>query len=305
VSASTPASADSRRRRPCRGARSICFNALSLASYRGIFDNRLFNDDFSWLRAARYDMTPGTSSPSGRRLLPAAREPLVLGHGEGGARQYPDALRLQLVLHFFCVLLVFHLALKLFESPRSPRRRRPSSPSRASTQRPFSGSARARRCCRPSSSCVDQRAARGQGRKGPAHCVSAASMFSRSPRRRRRSRALHCPPPLRAGRKTRGAAQDPGGRCRRVHRHIGGVPPLPADAHGRLRPEQLGPGGHALRNVGGGFLDQLYPWPFFSLFYRPGTVIPESSSVFSPEIAALPVAGVSCSRASPPGNRAR
>ncbi|MCX5752522.1 MAG: hypothetical protein NTW97_02615, partial [Candidatus Krumholzibacteria bacterium] len=53
--------------------------------------------------------------------------------------------------------------------------------------------------------------------------------------------------------------------------------------------ENWGLGGHALRNVAGGFLFQLYPWPFFSLLYPRGNHIPEPTSAFGPELAAIPV----------------
>ena len=54
--------------------------------------------------------------------------------------------------------------------------------------------------------------------------------------------------------------------------------------------ENWGPGAHALRNVAGGFLFQLYPWPFFSLLYPRGNYIPEPSGALGPELAAIPVA---------------
>ena len=40
--------------------------------------------------------------------------------------------------------------------------------------------------------------------------------------------------------------------------------------------ENWGPGWHAARNVAGGFLYQLYPWPFFSLFYPSRNVHPRA-----------------------------
>jgi hypothetical protein len=54
--------------------------------------------------------------------------------------------------------------------------------------------------------------------------------------------------------------------------------------------ENWGLGAHALRNVAGGFLFQLYPWPLFSLFHPGGNYIPEPSSALGPELAAIPVA---------------
>ena len=53
-----------------------------------------------------------------------------------------------------------------------------------------------------------------------------------------------------------------------------------------------GPGLHAARNMGGGFLYQFYPWPLFTLFWPQGTHIPESAHPFLPEAAALPLAAL-------------
>ena len=52
--------ASSPERISCPGARSTSFSFCSASPrYRGILDNWLFNDDFSWLKAARFDMAPG------------------------------------------------------------------------------------------------------------------------------------------------------------------------------------------------------------------------------------------------------
>ena len=58
---------------------------------------------------------------------------------------------------------------------------------------------------------------------------------------------------------------------------------------GRFLQENWGFGPHMLRNVGGGFIYQLYPWPLFSLFYARGTHIAEPTHPFSPEILAIPL----------------
>jgi len=51
-----------------------------------------------------------------------------------------------------------------------------------------------------------------------------------------------------------------------------------------------GPGLHMARNIGGGFLYQFYPWPLFTLFWPQATHIPESAHPILPEIAAFPLA---------------
>ncbi len=53
--------------------------------------------------------------------------------------------------------------------------------------------------------------------------------------------------------------------------------------------EHWGPGWHMLRNVGGGFLYQLHPWYVFRLFWPRGNYIPESEHPFFPEILAVAV----------------
>jgi len=50
-----------------------------------------------------------------------------------------------------------------------------------------------------------------------------------------------------------------------------------------------GPGAHVLRNLAGGLLYQLYPWPIFSLFAPSATRIPEPGHPFIPEIVAIPL----------------
>ena len=51
-----------------------------------------------------------------------------------------------------------------------------------------------------------------------------------------------------------------------------------------------GPGLHMLRNIGGGFLYQFYPWSLLSLFRPQATHIAESTHPFLPEFAAFPLA---------------
>lgn len=50
-----------------------------------------------------------------------------------------------------------------------------------------------------------------------------------------------------------------------------------------------GPGANVLRNLAGGLLYQLYPWPIFSLFAPSATRISEPGHPFIPEIVALPL----------------
>jgi hypothetical protein len=47
------------------------------------------------------------------------------------------------------------------------------------------------------------------------------------------------------------------------------------------------PGLHMIRNIAGGFLYQLRPWPFYSLFWHEGTAVMEPAHPFLPEILAV------------------
>lgn len=53
--------------------------------------------------------------------------------------------------------------------------------------------------------------------------------------------------------------------------------------------ENWGPGWHALRNIAGGFLYSLYPWPFLSLFKLKGGIIREPTHPFLPEISVVAI----------------
>ncbi len=92
---------------------------LCLAAYRNIVDNWLFNDDFSWLKAARYDMTPANLLSF--RVVDFFR-PLVNLSFYTMEKASPGNLHLHygfnLVLHFLCTALVFRLILKLLGSER-------------------------------------------------------------------------------------------------------------------------------------------------------------------------------------------
>ncbi len=83
---------------------------LCMVTYHGISDNYLFNDDFSWLGAARYDMSA--------RNIPAFRvvnffRPLINLTFFAVERAAPGNLplnyALNLALHFLNSILVFHL----------------------------------------------------------------------------------------------------------------------------------------------------------------------------------------------------
>jgi len=267
---------------------------LSLASYRGILDNRLFNDDFSWLRAARYDMTPGNLFTF--RVVEFFR-PLVnlsfWGMEKAAPGNIPMHYAFNLVLHFLCALLVFHLALKLLESSLL-------AAAAAALFAVTSVHAAAVLWISARTTLLSTffllasinvlLASRGAAalRTG----VSAALYVLALASKEEAIAGLFIVPLLFAlGGRPKGRRRIPTAALAVFIAISAAYLLFRQTLMGGYVRGNWGPGGHALRNVAGGFLDQLYPWPFFSLFYRQGTIIPESSSVFTPEIAALPVAG--------------
>jgi hypothetical protein len=57
----------------------------------------------------------------------------------------------------------------------------------------------------------------------------------------------------------------------------------------RLFQDNWGLGLHIWRNIAGGFLYQVYPWPFFAILLPRATHIPISAHPFMPEIVIVPV----------------
>jgi hypothetical protein len=268
---------------------------LSVASYRGVFDNWFFNDDFSWLKAARYDMAPGNLFTF--RVVEFFR-PLVnlsfWGMEKAAPGNIPMHYAFNLVLHFLCALLVFHLALKLLEN---------SWLAAASAALFAVTSVHAAAVLWISArttllstffllASINVLLANRGGaalRTGASAALYVLALASKE----EAIAGLFIVPLLFA------LGGGPKGRRRIPAAALAAFIAISAAyllfrqalMGGYVR-DNWGPGGHALRNVAGGFLDQLYPWPFFSLFYRAGTIIPESPNAVSPEIAALPVAGV-------------
>ncbi|MCX5753955.1 MAG: hypothetical protein NTW97_10010, partial [Candidatus Krumholzibacteria bacterium] len=92
---------------------------LCLAAYRGILDNRLFNDDFSWLKAARYDMT--AANLFSFRVVDFFRPFVNLSFyimEKARPGNVPVHYAFSILLHFLCTALVFRLILKLLGNER-------------------------------------------------------------------------------------------------------------------------------------------------------------------------------------------
>jgi hypothetical protein len=268
---------------------------LCFAAYRGILDNWLFNDDFLWLKAARYDMTPGNLLTF--RVVDFFR-PLVNISFWLMEKAAPGNVAahyaFNLVLHFLCTLLVFRLALKLLESTRlaaataalfavtsvhaaailwiSARTTLLSSLFLLASIDVLLGDRRGA-ISRIAVSITLYILALASKEEAIAGLFIVALMFALQKRGN-------------GGRRIGTAAIGPFIAVSASYLIIRQA------LMGGFFKENWGFGGHAFRNVAGGFLDQLYPWPFFSLFNPRGTYIPESSSPVMPELIAAPIVGL-------------
>ena len=300
---------------------------LSCVPYRGVLDNWLFNDDFSWLRAARFDMTPGNILTF--RVVEFFR-PLVnlsfYGIEKTAPGNIPLHYALNLALHFLCTLLVFHLILNLLRNARL-------AAAAAALFALTSVHAAAVLWMSARTTLLSTFFLLGSltmltSSVGPAILRVAASIalyilalaskeeaisgvflvgllvvlgretagFPRELTRTSNGGKLPGPSPADASMtgargipfKTAGSAPNPVSFAAFAgvsvlyfvvrHAFMGGI----------FR-ENWGLGVHTIRNVAGGFLFQLYPWPFFSLFYPRGTYLPEPASALMPEILAVPL----------------
>jgi hypothetical protein len=277
---------------------------LCLAAYRGILDNGLFNDDFSWLKAARHDMNPGNLLSF--RVVDFFR-PLVnisfylMERASPG--NIPLHYGLNLVLHVLCTVLVFRLILKLAGSE-----------SIAATAAALFAvtSVHAAAVMWISArttllstlfllASLDVLLARAE--PSPIRIAASAALYVLALASKEEAIAGALLVTFLFAMKGRSDASDPGASSR---------PSIPAACPGRatlavfaavsilylaLRQafmggffqENWGLGAHAAGNVAGGFLFQLYPWPLFSLVQPKWNYIPEPSGALGPELAAIPV----------------
>jgi hypothetical protein len=264
---------------------------LCLAAYRGILDNWLFNDDFSWLKAARYDMTPGNLFTF--RVVDFFR-PLVNLSFYVMEKIAPGNIRMHygfnLFLHILCTLLVFRLIEKLVKSERLA----------AAAAALFAVTS-------VHSAAVMWISARTTLLSTCFLLASFDVLLSGGGRERLRLTAAIALYVLALAAKEeaiagvflvallfalRGRDAPAGGADRRALALFAAVSivylAMRQFVMGGFFRENWGPGVQAPMNLAGGFLFQLYPWPFFSLVYPRGTYIPESSGTLGPELAAVP-----------------
>ncbi len=289
---------------------------LCLAPYHGILDDWLFNDDFSWFRAARYEMTP--SNLLTFRVVEFFR-PLVNLSFYVMEKASPGSVTLHyafnLVLHFLCTLLVFHLILSLLGNARLAAA---ASALFAVTSVHAAAifwisarttllstffllaslnilvSRRGKATLRVAGSIVFYILALASKEEAIAGLFLVGLLFF-------------------LGRET-SCSKGPGASTTRASRTATGAIALQADRRalgpaafaffaalsalylilrhafmGSFFSDNWGLGIHAIRNVAGGFMYQLYPWPPFSLFYPKGTYLPEPANPVMPEILAVPL----------------
>jgi hypothetical protein len=266
---------------------------LCLAAYRGILDNWLFNDDFSWLKAARYDMTSANLFTF--RVVDFFRPLVNLSFyimEKASPGNVPLHYGFNLVLHFLCTVFVFHLILKLLDSEALAAAAAVlfavTSVHSAAVMWISARTTLLAACFLLASlNVLLARAGTERLRLGVSIALYILALASKE-----EAIAGVLLVALLFALKGKGAPPERPGRNAFAAFAVVSIAYLVLRLAfmGGFFQENWGPGAHALRNVAGGFLFQLYPWPFFSLLYPGGTYIPEPSSALSPELAAIPVA---------------
>ena len=267
---------------------------LCFISYRGILGDWLYNDDFSWLKAARYDMTPGNlfTFQVVEFFRPAVNLSFWLME-KAAPGNVAMHYAFNLFMHFLCTVLVFHLAMTILENTRLA----------AAAAALFAVTSvhaaavlwiSARTTLLSTFFLLASINVLLSGRGRPVLRVALSTLlYALALASKEEAIAgLFLAPLLLAARPYRSSRRNVDSAALAAFIVVSAFYLVFRQLlMGGYFRDNWGPGGHALRNVAGGFLDQLYPWPFFSLFYRPGTVIPESTSAFMPELAAVPLAG--------------
>jgi hypothetical protein len=265
---------------------------LCTVSYHGITDNYLFNDDFSWLREARYEMKPGNLVT--HRVVNFFR-PLINLSFYLMERTSPGNIRLHysfnLVFHFLNSILVFHLisillgdrwtaaaAAALFAVTSVHTGAVLWISARTTLMSTFllmssltllarGVKAGAKNIIWPIVLFVLALAAKETAIAGfPLLLIILWYVNKESPQRRSILRPSLSFLVVSAAYLV-------------IRKSI----------MGGFTESNWGFGLHALRNVAGGFIYQLYPWPFFSLFFPSLSHIDEPAHPFLPEIAVIPL----------------
>jgi hypothetical protein len=277
---------------PCgMGGRIVLYLVLYILcslTYHGMSDNYLFNDDFSWISEARYTMEWGNILST--RVIgffrPAVNASFFLIE-RAAPGNFPLQYRINLLLHIICSIIVFHLVLSLG-------------------------------CGGVAAALASALFAVTSVHTGAVLWISARttllstalllSSITLLVRTKRAGAAAHVFAVILytlslAAKETAVAGLPLLLLLWLLYRNRLRLGPglasfaavtslyliLRAFVMGGFVQDNWGPGPHVLRNVGGGFLYQLYPWPLFSLFHPRWAQIHESTHPFVPEILAIPV----------------
>ncbi|UCF06495.1 MAG: hypothetical protein JSV33_05565 [bacterium] len=265
---------------------------LCLLTFHGITDNYLFNDDFSWLSAARYGMNPANLLTY--RVVNFFR-PLINLSFFVMERVAPANIRfnatLNLALHFINTILVFHLLTALLKKRQTAMAAAVLfAVTSLHTGAVFWISARTTLLSTLFVLASLTVAASG-GKETPARTAAAVVLFIMALAAKETAIA-GLPLVLLIYLLDRHKREVPGIAKRTVIAFE-----VVAIAYLVIRKAVMGgfvqanwgPGAHAVRNLAGGFLYQFYPWPFFSLFYVPATRIPEPVHPIIPEVLVVPL----------------
>ncbi len=263
---------------------------LCMVTYHGISDNYLFNDDFSWLSAARYDMSAKNILTF--RVVNFFR-PLINLSFFAVERSSPGNLplnhTLNLVLHFLNSILVFHLLSTLLGKRGVA----------AAASVLFAVSSlhigavfwiSARTTLLSTFLLLLAILAVTRESKGRVPgAVIASILFALALAAKETAIAGF---PLLAllyviRRYGKGRYQLGGGALASFTGISVAYLIIRKMIMGGFLQNNWGPGLHAIRNLAGGFLYQLYPFPLFSLFVRSATSIEEPTHPYLPEIVVV------------------
>jgi hypothetical protein len=260
---------------------------LCLVTFHGITDNYLFNDDFSWMSRARYDMTP--SNLFTYRVVNFFR-PLINVTFYAFEHLAPGNLKLQyafnILLHFICSILVLHLFIRLLLDWRQAAAGAALfAVSSIHTGAVFWISARTTLLSTALLLGAILVLTAGKER-GRFTVVSATALFALS--LLAKETAIAGLPILLIiwflyRDEWKNAVTI---RASLISWSVVSIAYLITRrlVIGGFTQHNWGPGLHMLRNTAGGFLYQLRPWPFFSLFYHEGTMLREPVHPFLPEL---------------------
>lgn len=270
-----------------RAAIYVLLYLLCAVTFHGMTDNHLFNDDFSWLDAARYTM-------EGRNVVTTRVvgffRPLVNVSFHIMEQLSPGNIPLHysfnLLLHFICTLLVFHLLSRLAGSAWTAA----AGAALFAVTSIHTGAVlwiSARTTLLSSALLLGSLLLLVPGgtvrRAACAGLLFALALAAKETAIAGLFIALFLfllPAPARPSRA--GIA---------IFAVVSALYLMTrAFVMGGFMQANWGPGLHMVRNIGGGFLYQFYPWPLFTLFWPQATHIPESAHPVLPEIAAFPLA---------------